>query len=106
MSEEVVIRLTGRTTPTDWIDPLSPVVVAGGRSSYGMNSKICRGSAAHQVLLVEYEKTMVNVEADFFDESFAPRHAGVANVLYVDGSVRSEVMTRVDPAINPRLWYP
>lgn len=105
MGEEVVIRLTGRSTPNDWIDPLSPVVVAGGRSSYGMNSKISKRSLAHQVLLVEYEKTQVNVDADFFDEYFAPRHKGVGNVLYMDGSVRSGLMTRLDPAVNPGLWW-
>ncbi len=105
MDEEVVIRLTGSSTPTNWIDPLSPVVVSGGRSSYGMNGEISGHSKAHQVLLVEYGKTQVNVEADFFGEFFAARHAGAANVLYVDGSVRSELMTRLDPTIHPDLWW-
>lgn len=106
--DEVVIRLTGTSTANHWIDPRSPAVIpgAGGKSSYGMNGEICGRSAPYQVLLVEYEKTLVDVEADFFDEWFAPRHVGVANVLYVDGSVHQELMTRLDPTIQPTLWWP
>lgn len=108
MQDEVVIRLTGSSKPNNWIDPRSPAVVpgAGGKASYGMNSKICGRSGPRKVLLVEYEKTLVDVEADFFDEWFAPRHAGVANVLYVDGSVHQELMTRVDPTIEASRWWP
>jgi len=110
LEDEVLIQLTGTRTRdkggANWIDPRSPMTIGAGSASYGMSNKISTRSAAHQVLITEYNKLVVNVEADFFNEWFAPRHRDLANVLYVDGSVRKASMTELAPSINPDLWYP
>lgn len=86
-----------------------PFEIAGGVGvSYGMNSLITRkGNEPHQVLLLDYEKSIVNVGAedyiiDDFDEQFAPRHLGRANVLFVDGSIAT--LTQAELEERPRLW--
>lgn len=104
-NEEVIMRLSGRDVGIGYIDPVSPMPW-GGRTSYGMNSNIGVQTRADQILVVEYNKAIVDVDADFFEEHFAPRHGETANVLYVDGHVDQRVQLQIDPAINADVWLP
>ncbi len=76
--------------------------------SYGMNSLIVdRPAPSEQVLLVDYEKHVIEIGTDGqaiddFDEHFAPRHFGKANVMFEDGSIR--LMTRGELESQPELW--
>jgi hypothetical protein len=76
--------------------------------SYGMNSLIVdRAAPSEQVLLVDYEKHVIEMGTDGqaiddFDEHFAPRHFGKANVMFEDGSIR--LMTRGELESQPELW--
>jgi prepilin-type N-terminal cleavage/methylation domain-containing protein/prepilin-type processing-associated H-X9-DG protein len=108
IAEEVVIQLTGKSVGMSYIDPRSPARIGGtgGSTSYGMNSKVSARIASHQILLIEYEKPLVDVDADFFDEWFAPRHRGLANVLHADGSVSVQYRRMVDPRVMRSLWAP
>lgn len=106
-TEEIVIKLSGGDVGHDFIDPKSPCTLSlGGGTSYGMNNLIGGRTTANQVLLVEYENSLVNVETDFFDTLFAPRHMNLANVLYVNGSVKRRNLTELDPAIRDDPWRP
>jgi len=105
LTEEVVVQLTGASMHSgDMVK--TPVPLVGGSSSYGMNSLINPRAAARQILLIEYDKTLVNVGVDIFTDWYAPRHHAMANTLYVDGSVQKRTITYVDPAIDMRQWSP
>lgn len=79
----------------------------GVGSSYGMNNQVGRGAATRdgQVLLVEYERTEVDM-GDDFDVLFAPRHLGRANLMTYDGSIQSVDRNQADPVSNARMWLP
>jgi len=105
-----VMQLGGKNY-TGLEDP--PITLPGGKpSSYGMNNQVDpRQPRDGQLMHVEYEKTRVDVDGagnddDDFDAEFAPRHNGVANVLYVDGRIIQQRRDEVDPLLgdNFSLW--
>jgi len=86
----VLMRLTGR----NYDDVLEPDVTLGGpASSYGMNDLVDRVyHPPGRAMLVEYNKTVAlwGGSGNYLDEVeqwAAPRHLGMANVAFVDGSV-------------------
>ncbi len=106
LTDEVIIQLTGTRQHSSVMDKTPHPVGGGGASSFGMNKYTSAKSKAHHILLIEYDKTFVDVDADVFTDWYAPRHHGVANTLYLDGSVRKRTITYVDPAIDLRPWQP
>ncbi len=88
--ECVLVRLTGKQYGVV-VEP--PVTLGGPASSYGMNDRVDR--AYHppgRVMLVEYDKTIAwwggsGNYRDELEKWLAPRHLGMANIAYVDGSV-------------------
>jgi len=85
------------------------ITLPGGMCSYGMNNQVPPSPrSTTQVLLVEYDKPVVDVDGgghdDDFDDCFAPRHLDRANVLFADGSVRAMRKEDVHPSQNPELW--
>jgi prepilin-type N-terminal cleavage/methylation domain-containing protein len=87
----------------------------GSGSHYGMNAKAADmvGNSSNKILLVEYNKLVADVvgtaATDNWGEQAAPRHAGVMNVLYRDGSVRGATPGQIDPSIpelHDRYWKP
>ena len=81
----------------------------GGPTSYGMNSQAAApGALPGQVLLVEYRRALVDVDAqgldDDLEEMLAPRHQGMLNVLFMEGAVRS--MAPEELLRNPSIWQP
>ena len=80
----------------------------GGAASYGMNNMVTQLPRAGQLLLIEYDKYVVDVDGegyeDDFDEWFAPRHLGHANAVFVNGSVQPLTRERADPALE--MWQP
>lgn len=76
---------------------------SGGATSYGMNNEVINKSllASHQVLLVDYDKTVINLDQTGSNGNpdntatniesnqwIAPRHMGGWNVAFGDGSVK------------------
>jgi prepilin-type N-terminal cleavage/methylation domain-containing protein/prepilin-type processing-associated H-X9-DG protein len=66
-----------------------------------------------KVLLLEYHKAVANVvgaeATDVWQENVAPRHRGVCNVLFADGSVRSLAPDQIDPMVPAKhdaYWKP
>jgi prepilin-type N-terminal cleavage/methylation domain-containing protein len=99
---EIILSLTGesqRHIPAPITIPLG-----GGVGSYGMNNQTDDArSRPEQLLLLDYEKTIVDVDGagsadDDFDKSFAPRHLGKANVLLVSGAIRQRSRSQLLPA--------
>ena len=89
----------------------------GGRQrklSYGMSSlgHLLSGSD-EKVRMVEYHKEVASVvgpgATDVWQDSVAPRHGGVCNVLFADGSVRALLPAAIDPVIPAKAlkhWMP
>jgi len=70
------------------------LTMPGGATSYGMNNQVKeKAPGVGQMLLVEYDKSVVDVDGegsdDDLDEWLAPRHLGRINGVRTDGSVRS-----------------
>jgi len=85
------------------------LTLPGGMCSYGMNNQVPPSPrSTTQVLLIEYDKPVVDVDGeghdDDFDDCFAPRHLERANVLFADGSVRAMRKDEIHPSRNPELW--
>jgi prepilin-type N-terminal cleavage/methylation domain-containing protein/prepilin-type processing-associated H-X9-DG protein len=89
----------------------------GSRSHYGINDKesemVDDNDKSNKVLLVEYNKLVAHVvgtaATDNWGQQAAPRHLGVMNVLYFDGSVRARIPDEIDPSIpelHDRYWKP
>ncbi len=82
----------------------------GTAVSFGMNVLVRDlNSTGGQVLLLDYEKSIVNVGEngsinDDMDEMFAARHFGKANVMRVDGSI--ELMAQSELENQPDQWMP
>lgn len=113
LTEEVMIQLTGTRKKWADVDKSEFPIAGGGLASYGMNSLVGGRATSKQVLLVEYEKTLALMHSpvdgdipDDFQEWFAPRHGGLANTLYVDGSVQARSITLLDPNISMTPWTP
>jgi type II secretory pathway pseudopilin PulG len=96
--------------------PSSSGALAASTASYGVNSKAQNFSLfsdTGKVLAVEYRKAVADVigpqAADIWQDQSAPRHAGVLNVLYRDGSVMDMMPPDVDPTqpqIRSAVWVP
>jgi prepilin-type N-terminal cleavage/methylation domain-containing protein/prepilin-type processing-associated H-X9-DG protein len=104
LQSEIILQLTGTRLHSSEMDKTPHPITGGGAASYGMNELVREHSKSHQVLMIEYEKTRVSPVTDEFEKWFAPRHRGVAHVLYVDGSVRTGTITTMDPAIDMGPW--
>lgn len=85
-----------------------------GKLSYGMSSlgHLLSGSD-EKVRMVEYHKEVAGVvgpeATDVWQDSVAPRHGGVCNVLFADGSVRALLPAAIDPVIPAKAqkhWMP
>ena len=86
-------------------------VGGAGGSSYGMNDQVkSTGSSPAQILLLEYGRSVVDVDGEMYDDDFykevAPRHFGLVNVLTVEGSVESFSPGEIDPRYHPNRWKP
>ena len=89
------------------------LIVPNARSSYGLNHRVKMMRAEARILMVDYRKIVAAVVGadgtDNWVEQMAPRHRGQMNVLYADGSVRSELPSAIDPRvpqIRRDLWRP
>ena len=61
----------------------------GGEASYGINSKVAAAmSNPEQIYIVEYQRSLVNIDDPLWSSYTAPRHYGKSNALMVNGSVR------------------
>lgn len=84
------------------------------KTSYGMNirgHRMMRDS--HKILVLDYSKKVADVvgltAGDFWPDEVQPRHIGTCNVLYVDGSVKPQQPSDIDPqvpSVNDDLWRP
>ena len=110
--DEVVLELAGKNNTNIANFPAKAPLGDAGITSYGMNvelgAKPLKGKD-NQVLLLDYLKYTADYDGvgtdDIFDEQFAPRHSGKANVLRFNGSVgQSLPAAKVDPAVNPAIW--
>lgn len=91
-------------------DHIRVVTAPGGLASYGMNNQLGPCPRPGQLLLVDYAKTVVDVDGvggdDDFDRELAPRHLGRANAVFVDGGVRSLRPEQLRPDQNAEIWAP
>jgi len=81
------------------------------RTSYGMNARMHRlGPDEHKILALDYSKKVADVvgisAADFWPETVQPRHMGICNVLYNDGSVQASPPSAIDPQEHQPQWSP
>lgn len=106
----VVMRLTGQYY-ADIIDP--PYTVGRQDTSYGMSTAV-RNTAprAGQLMLVEYDSSVVHVSGNFvnLDRSLRPRHNGKANYATTGGRVDSltveELEWQFDGSVDRGIWGP
>jgi len=68
---------------------------------------------ADKILCVEYSKVIANVFSnappDYWPSTAAPRHRGILNLLYRNGSVQSFTADDIDPRVSSsyrRFWLP
>jgi prepilin-type N-terminal cleavage/methylation domain-containing protein len=106
----VIMRLTGRQY-ANIIEP--PYTVGSQRASYGMSTAVDNKSPRPgQLMLVEYETSVVRLNGNFtdIDESLRPRHYGRANFVSADGSVSSmtaeELEQELHSSQNMGIWGP
>ena len=88
---------------------LEPRFNVGGPTSYGMNNQVTSaGLWPGQILLVEYRRTLVDVDGqgldDKLDDLLAPRHWGKVNVLFGDGEVRGMFPAELLPTFASNPW--
>jgi prepilin-type N-terminal cleavage/methylation domain-containing protein/prepilin-type processing-associated H-X9-DG protein len=86
------------------------------RVSYGVNNAVQYFGAtelSQKVLVVEYKHLIANVVGvsapDFWPVECAPRHQGLLNVLFADGTVRGMTQHEIDPRvaeIYKNNWLP
>ncbi len=109
---EAVLELAGKNNKKISSFPAQAEVASTGLTSYGMNVELAANplkGSDKQVLLLDYRKYTADYNGvgtdDVFEEQFAGRHFGRANVLRLDGSVTSALAAEdVDPSLNPDLW--
>jgi prepilin-type N-terminal cleavage/methylation domain-containing protein/prepilin-type processing-associated H-X9-DG protein len=117
---EILMRLTGDNYRN--IVDEAVFLEGGGVTSYGMNNQVpARPGRGSQVLLTEYQRSVVNVDEnsdnvidDFMntEEYLAPRHFAereLANTAFADGSVRALSPFDLDPENQPEetdIWKP
>jgi len=98
---------TNNTVHMGYTPPLE-ITGAGIAISYGMNTHVLsKFNRPSQIMLMDYEKSLVDVDAagfviDDLDEHFAPRHFGKANVRFIDGHV--ELMTQSEIELEDNRW--
>lgn len=113
--EELVEIGGGRhSTRRDYAHPGydPPLVIGSDPVSYGMNQLVNDARLRpRQVLLTDYETTVIRaaegtdpdtVDLVGFEDNFAPRHFGKANILRVDGSV--SLMSAGQLQADADLW--
>jgi prepilin-type N-terminal cleavage/methylation domain-containing protein/prepilin-type processing-associated H-X9-DG protein len=102
---------TGVTTGDTftWPGPYQGFNSGGGSLSYGIHNKaqyFALTGDSDKVLAVEYSKLIANIVGtsgtDNWPSTCAPRHGGVLNVLFRDGSVR-DLLPFID--IDPRIQH-
>jgi prepilin-type processing-associated H-X9-DG protein len=110
-----------RTLLDDSFAPGDVFYAGGEKTSYGMNNRtpaMVRDSS--RILMVEYCKSMANVvdvpspltiapDRPSWGTMVRPRHHGLTNVLYGDGSVKGSSPAAIDPrvdSIRRELWTP
>jgi len=81
-------------------------------NSYGVNSQAKKFGVtddSQKILVLEYWSQVadwVGANATGVFSDFAPRHNGVLNVLFRDGSVRDMALSDVDPRLtSQQYWY-
>jgi hypothetical protein len=87
---------------------------AGGEYSYGMSAVAHRIDVdERKIVMLDYGKLVADVvgvdAADVWSITSAPRHHGVCNALFSDGSVLGLAAGQVDPtisALHDKLWCP
>lgn len=107
-----------RTVIFEDFDQGAEFYAGGEKTSYGMNNRASAfTSDSTRILMVEYCKSVANVvntppstlAADTWGTMVRPRHAGLTNVLYGDGSVKASSPTAIDPRVTSivrELWTP
>ena len=106
----VVMRLTGQ----HYADIVEPPWRLGRQSaSYGMSTAVsCAAPRPGQLMLVEYNTSVVHVNGNFtnLDESLRPRHFGKVNFARTDGSVDAmtadELELEFDSSQDRGIWGP
>ena len=106
----VLMRLTGRAY-ANIIEP--PYTVGSQRASYGMSTAVdSKAPRPGQLMLVEYETSVVHLKGNFtdIDESLRPRHFGRANFISTGGSVSSMTAEELEQELhgsqNMGIWGP
>jgi prepilin-type processing-associated H-X9-DG protein len=87
---------------------------AGGKYSYGMSAVAHRVDVdERKIIMLDYNELVADVVgpdgSDIWSVSSAPRHHGVCNALFCDGSVQGIAASKIDPTIvaqHDRLWCP
>jgi prepilin-type processing-associated H-X9-DG protein/prepilin-type N-terminal cleavage/methylation domain-containing protein len=81
--------------------------IEGPTGSYGINNAaqfLGTADQSQKVLAVEYKQVVANVvglgATGFWPTECAPRHDGMLNVLFADGSVRAMAPSDIDPRVD------
>lgn len=103
----------------NWSGKANSVTGSAMELSYGMNVAGHRVPRQEdKILMIEYDKTVANVVNDpknvakdltKWSTLIQPRHAGVCNVLYADGSVGSIQPLKINPIVaanHDKFWKP
>jgi prepilin-type processing-associated H-X9-DG protein len=84
------------------------LTVPGGLASYGMNNQVQKAPRAGQIMMADYNRTIIDFDGKLTDdnpgESLAPRHNGRVNVMYCDGAITS--MSPDDLQADSPEWKP
>jgi len=87
----------------------------GKALSYGINEggNLLAENETEKILAIEYNSVVAKVlgknPTQQYSERVQPRHSGVLNALYRDGSVKSQTPTSIDPTVagrQTRFWRP
>jgi prepilin-type N-terminal cleavage/methylation domain-containing protein len=93
-----------------WCDDARIITEPGGRTSYGMNSRVQKFTAdSNKILMVEYQTNVADVVGpnrnDSWPDLIAPRHFRTTNVLYGDVHVDTRTPAAIDPFDPTNHWY-
>lgn len=116
LSDDMLTFKPNRFSVTGCMEDARILTAPGGagNSSYGMNGRAHRFiDDGNKILLVEYNKIVADVvganASDVWNDQIAPRHAGMVNLLYVDGHVGEMAPAVIDPrviSIHNGFWCP